>query len=73
MLKTYLVNGLTFQFEDGKQPAGAKEVAKKGGRNHATLMKEADDVLTNDELKEAVKKGKASPAKPNKAARKANK
>lgn len=73
MLKNYSYNGLTFQFEDGKAPEGAKEIAKKGGRNHATLMQEADDVLTNDELKEAVKKGKASPAKPNKAARKPNK
>lgn len=73
MLKEYLYNGLTYLFEEGEQPTGAKAVAKKGGRNHATLMKEADDVLTNEELKEAVKKGKESPAKPNKAARKANK
>ena len=73
MLKKYLYNGLVFQFEEGTQPAGAKELAKKGGRNHATLMKEANEELTNDELKEAVKKAKKSPSKPNKAARKANK
>lgn len=73
MLKIYSYNGLTFQFEEGTQPEGAREVAKKPGRNHATLMDEADDVLTNEELAEAVKKGKASPSKPNKAARKANK
>lgn len=26
MLKIYELNGLTFQFEEGQQPAGAKEV-----------------------------------------------
>lgn len=29
MLKTYRINGLTFQFEEGKQPAGAVEAKPK--------------------------------------------
>lgn len=29
MLKIYIVNGLTFQFEEGEQPEGAVEVVEK--------------------------------------------
>ena len=74
-MKIYEWNGLTFQFEDGKAPAGAVEVkaGKPKHKNHAALMAEADDELTNAELAEAVKAAKQSPAKPNKAARKRNK
>ena len=74
-MKEYAYKGLTFQFEEGKAPAGAVELAKRKPRRkiHADLMDEASEELTNAELAEAVKKAKESPAKPNKSARKRNK
>lgn len=71
-MREYEYMGLTFQFEDGRAPEGAVELAKRKPRRriHADLMEEAEEELTNAELAEAVGKAKESPAKPNKAARK---
>lgn len=44
MLKTYIYNGATFQFEEGKQPKGAIEVkeAKPQNKARATRKKAAN-------------------------------
>lgn len=58
---------------DRKANRWLPEKPKRARSNEAELLAEAEDTLTNDELAEAVKKGKESPAKPNKAATKRNK
>ena len=40
-LKTYELNGLTFQFEEGKQPAGAVEV-KQAAKKEDKQTRPAD-------------------------------
>ena len=58
---------------DRKANRWLPEKPPRARKNKAELLAEAEDTLTNDELAEAVKKGKESPAKPNKAATKKNK
>jgi len=40
MLKIYEYNGFTFQFEEGKQPKGAKEVKQAKPANKERKVKE---------------------------------
>ena len=44
MLKIYEYNGLTYQFEEGKQPAGAVEV--KAAKTPAKQVKPANKART---------------------------
>lgn len=42
MLKTYEYQGLTYQFEEGRQPAGAVEVPAKAAKAEAKEAKPAN-------------------------------
>lgn len=61
MLKIYVINGRKFQFEEGKQPAGAVELKKK--------VAPPEKVAEEPEAKAAAPKTKAR--KPSNKSRKA--
>lgn len=59
-LKEYVVNGATFQFEEGKQPAGASLVGAKAAKAPANKSRTA----ANKQAKAPANKSDQKPAPP---------